>query len=100
MNYYKSVEQWAIIRGLDKADPKAQLNKLMEEVEELAQGVNKNKRDQIVDSLGDVQVVLTVLALQLGLHQEVAFNAAYNVIRNRQGNLVNGVFVKDADKKV
>ncbi|WP_338214733.1 MazG-like family protein [Lacticaseibacillus salsurivasis] len=97
-NYYKSVERWAIIRGLDKADPKAQLNKLMEEVGELAQGMNKNNRDQIIDSLGDVQVVLTVLALQLNLHQEVAFNAAYNVIKSREGSLVNGVFVKDADK--
>ena len=97
MDYYKSVEAWAKARGLDKADPKAQLNKLMEEVGELAQGVNKGKPEQIEDSLGDVQVVLTVLALQLGVHQEDCYKLAYNVIKGRSGNISNGVYVKDGD---
>lgn len=97
MDYTKSVEAWAEARGLDVGDPKAQMSKLMEEVGELAKGINKGNRDQTSDSLGDIQVVLTVLARQLGLHQDTCFHLAYNVIKNRQGKMVNGVFVKEAD---
>lgn len=98
MDYSKAVEEWAQSRGLDEGDPKAQLSKLMEEVGELAQGINKGNREQTIDSLGDTQVVLTVLALQMGLHQQDCFKAAYEVIKSRQGTMIGGVFVKEADQ--
>lgn len=92
------VEDWAKERGLDKLDPSKQMLKLMEEVGELATAIAKNQDISLIeDSLGDTQVVLTILALQLGLKQNQAFRKAYNVIRDRKGKTVNGVFIKQED---
>ena len=93
----KSVERWSYERGLDVADPAKQLNKLVEELGELAQGVNKNNQDKIVDSMGDMTVVIIILCQQLGLSFEGCLQVAYNTIRYRKGKMVDGVFVKDAD---
>ncbi|MHA3065624.1 MazG-like family protein [Lacticaseibacillus saniviri] len=97
MNYTKSIEAWAVARNLDTADPAHQLNKLMEELGELAEGFNKNRSAQVVDSLGDMYVVMTIFAQQNGLHIEQAIESAYNTIKDRKGKLVNGVFVKEQD---
>lgn len=94
------IVQWAIDRGLDKADPAKQMLKLIEEVGELASGIAKNKHDVIVDSIGDVVVVLTILSKQLGLDIDKCTEMAYNEIANRKGKLVNGVFVKEVDLNI
>ena len=41
------IEEWAIERWLDTANPDKQMLKLAEEFGELAQGMAKNKPDQI-----------------------------------------------------
>ena len=41
--------------------------KLVEEVGELAQGLAKGNLDQVIDSIGDVYVVLTILSMQMDL---------------------------------
>ena len=71
--------------------------KLMEEVGELAQGLAKDNLDQVVDSIGDVYVVLTILSMQLGLDIRECVEEAYEEIKGRQGRMVNGVFVKQED---
>lgn len=91
------IERWAEERGLDAADPNKQMLKLMEEVGELAQGLAKGKRAQVVDSIGDVYVVLTILSMQLDLDLKYCVNMAYNEIEDRKGKMVNGVFVKESD---
>ena len=49
-----NIKQWAIARGLDKADTKAQMVKLMEEVGELATAINKDRGvEEIADAIGD-----------------------------------------------
>lgn len=40
----KNIKQWAIERNLHKADPKAQLSKLMEESGELAEAIGYDGR--------------------------------------------------------
>jgi NTP pyrophosphatase (non-canonical NTP hydrolase) len=97
--YTNGIRIWAIERGLDKANPINQLSKLLEEIGELASGVNKNDRTKIVDSIGDTYVVLTILAMQLNLDIETCIAYAYNEIKNRKGKLVNGIFVKEEDLK-
>lgn len=97
MNYTKSIEAWAANRGLDNADPAHQLNKLMEEVGELAEALNKGWPDKLADSFGDTYVVLTILAMQCHLSIEDCIRAAYDVIKDRDGKLVNGTFVKEKD---
>jgi len=97
MNYIKSIEVWAENRGLDKSNSDKQLIKLTEEVGELAEAHNKSYRDKQIDSIGDIFVVLTIYALQNGLHLDDCVKEAYNTIKNRQGKMVDGVFIKDGD---
>lgn len=91
------IEDWARDRGLDKADATKQMLKLMEETGELAQGMAKNKPEQIEDSIGDIVVVLVVLSLQLGLSIADCVRLAYEEIKDRKGKMINGVFVKEED---
>jgi NTP pyrophosphatase (non-canonical NTP hydrolase) len=91
------IEDWARNKELDQAEPEKQMLKLMEEVGELAQGLAKDNLDQVVDSIGDVYVVLTILSMQLGLDIRECVEEAYEEIKGRQGRMVNGVFVKQED---
>lgn len=62
-----NVQQWSIDRGLDKADSKKQMLKLYEEFGELASGIAKRNKEVVKDSIGDVVVVLIILAQQQGV---------------------------------
>ena len=66
---------------------------------ELSAGVNKLDREKQIDSLGDLQVVLIILAKQLGIDYVGSLESAYDVIKNRTGKTVNGVFIKSEDLK-
>lgn len=89
------VDEWFIERGLDVADPQGQMVKLYEEVNELHNAIYNNDRIEIIDALGDIQVVLRGLGLQLNLDLEDCLESAYDVIKHRTGKLVNGIWVKD-----
>jgi|GEM_PF-160887 len=91
------IKKWAVDRNVVSGEPKAQMVKLLEEAGELAEGINKNKKDLIVDSIGDVYVVLVILCMQLGLDINDCIKAAYREIKDRKGKLVNGLFVKEKD---
>ena len=93
------IEEWARDRGLDTADHTKQMLKLAEEFGELAEGLAKDKPEQVEDSIGDMYVVMTILALQLGLDIEDCVQKAYNEIKERKGKMINGVFVKESDLK-
>lgn len=54
---------------MDKADSKKQLLKLYEEFGELASGIAKRNKEVVKDSIGDVVVVLIILAQQQGIRQ-------------------------------
>ena len=97
MNYIKSVEAWAKNRGLDKTNSDKQLIKSIEEFGELSEAHNKNWRDKQIDSIGDIFVVLTIYALQNGLHLDDCVKEAYNTIKDRNGKMIDGVFVKNSD---
>lgn len=73
-----NVQQWSIDRGLDKADSKKQLLKLYEEFGELASGLAKGNKEVVKDSIGDVVVVLIILAQQQGLEKISDFNIICN----------------------
>lgn len=97
MKYIKSIETWAMLRGLDKSNSDKQLIKLVEEVGELAEAHNKEWQDKQIDSLGDIFVVLTIYAMQNGLHLEDCIKEAYDTIKGRKGKMIDGVFVKQSD---
>lgn len=91
------IKQWAIDRKLHVANPINQMLKLTEEVGELAGAIAKQKNSDIEDALGDIQVVLIVLSMQLGFDLDECLEQAYEVIKNRKGKMINGTFVKESD---
>lgn len=93
------IRDWATQRNLHTADPSKQMVKLVEEIGELASGIAKHNQELIIDSLGDAYVVLTIMAMQLGVKIEDCIDSAYNEIKDRKGKLVNGVFIKESDAK-
>lgn len=98
-SYTRLIEQWAKDRGLDKSNSDKQLIKLSEEVGELAEAHNKEWKDKQIDSIGDTFVVLTIYALQNGLRIDDCIKEVYDTIKDRDGKMVDGVFVKDGDLK-
>lgn len=93
----EKVRQWATVRNLDTANPKSQLLKGFEELSELSVGVNKQQEEKIIDSMGDIQVVLIILAQQLGIDYEKSLEYAYEQIKDRKGMMIDGTFIKYAD---
>src|SRR5690625_2229342 len=91
------IRDWAKDRNLHTADPNKQALKLGEEFGELCEGLAKDNKDEIVDALGDMYVVMTIMAQQLGLDIEHCIGEAYAEIKDRKGRMVDGVFVKESD---
>lgn len=87
---------WGTTRGLN--NPHTQAMKLAEEVGELMSAILKNKRDEQVDAFGDILVVVSILADQLGVSLEQAFDVALLEIEARKGSTVNGSFIKEQDQ--
>ena len=95
-NVYDLIRQWASARGIYKSgDVNTQYVKLMEEAGELAEAILKEDEDETIDAIGDMMVVLTNLAAMKGYKVEECIVTAYEVIKDRQGEMVNGTFVKN-----
>jgi len=93
---FPKIREWARERGIfEKGDVKTQYVKLMEEAGEVAKALLTNDKAEIKDGIGDMVVVLTNLAYLSGLTIEECIDEAYNVISKRQGNMINGTFVKN-----
>jgi NTP pyrophosphatase (non-canonical NTP hydrolase) len=89
-------EQWAEDRNLiEGSDAKNQFHKLIQECGELSDSICKGK--DASDDVGDILVVLIIMAKQLGLDLATCLNVAYNDIKDRKGKMIDGVFVKESD---
>ena len=96
MSIYDKIRTWATVRGIyEKGNSHTQYVKLQEEAGELAKALLKNDREEVIDAIGDVVVVLTNLAHLEGLAIEDCIDSAYNEIKNRTGKMENGTFKKD-----
>ena len=93
-----AIIQWGYVRNIisTKNTPK-QFMKVTEELGELAEGINKDNQGQIKDSLGDILVTLIILSKDLDVDLLDCLRGAYDVIKDRTGKTVNGVFVKEED---
>ena len=91
----EKVNQWFFDRDLAEGDGLGQLQKLHEEIYELAEARIVNDFSAEVDAVGDITVVLIGYCLQRGLNFEQCLESAYNEIKDRTGKVVDGVFVKD-----
>ena len=92
------VIDWAYERNIiDVKNTPKQFMKVTEELGELAEGINKDNQGQIKDSLGDILVTLIILSRDLDVDLLDCLRGAYDVIKDRTGKTVNGVFVKEED---
>ena len=95
---HEAIIQWAENRSMiSPKNTSRQYIKVREELGESAEGINKNNREQVEDSLGDILVTLIILAQDLNFDLLDCLNSAYNVIKDRKGKTINGVFVKESD---
>lgn len=90
---------WSIDKGLHKSDPVKQFLKVAEEFSEIAAALARGNEDMFKDSVGDTVVTLIILAQQKGYTLEECLQVAYDEIKGRQGQMVDGVFVKVEDLK-
>ena len=96
LKMFQQIRDWAQERGLyDSGNTVTQYVKLQEECGELAKALLKDYQPEVIDAIGDIVVVLTNLAHQRGTHIETCISSAYNEIKGRTGQMINGTFVKD-----
>ena len=95
-NIKEKVLEWGAERNLlHNENALKQYSKLQEESNELLLSIlNKDPYEQI-DAIGDIQVVLIILANQLGHDFDKCLESAYDEIKNRTGQTINGNFIKD-----
>lgn len=103
---FRLIRAWAEERGIyTKGDPLTQFAKLSEEQGELARALIKDNPEEAMDAIGDMVVVLTNLAELLHrkyyftdgsphISIESCINKAWEEIKDRQGSMKNGTFVK------
>lgn len=92
----EKVLKWADERNLlHNENALKQYSKLQEESNELLLSIlNKDPYAQI-DAIGDCAVVLIILANQLGHDFDKCLESAYEEIKDRTGQTINGTFKKD-----
>lgn len=93
----EKIEQWAKDKGLDTADSSKQMLKVMEELGEVAAAIVRSDRASLRDGIGDSVVTLIILAMQNDMDLFECLNCAYDEIKDRTGEMVNGSFVKSTD---
>lgn len=90
----EEIIKWGKDKGLN--DPKAQMNKVIEEVGEIAHEVSRNKNGaEFNDAIGDSLITIIILASINGKDPRKCLEDAYNEIKNRKGRTENGTFIKN-----
>jgi len=100
-NLIEQVKDWGTSKNLlpatDEIMVQAQWDKLQEEVYELCDEIMRKDYSKSRMELGDVLVVCTLLAYQLGATPQECLGMAYEKISKRTGKTIDGQFVKDKE---
>ncbi len=97
MKEFTRIRNWAHDRNLiEGSSNPSQFLKLLEEVGELSHAIQKSNTTEFVDAIGDVVVVLTIMAAQRNVNIEDCIDHAWHEIKDRKGKMINGVFVKES----
>lgn len=90
----RAIAMWGRERSIN--NPQSQFLKLYEEVAEAYQAYTRQEEGLSME-LGDIVVVVTILADMLGLDIAECQRMAYDKIKYRKGKTINGNFVKESD---
>lgn len=101
-NVIADIIQWGRDKGLNS--PKSQLNKVIEEVGEIAHEITRNhyyldvdeQPQELVDAIGDTLVTVLILADILNIDPLGALEEAYAAIKDRKGRTESGTFIKES----
>ena len=100
----EQVEQWAVSKGIDEAENwKPQFKKIVEEVAEYKEELKLSENDTVANlmdemtEMGDILVTLAIMAQQRGYELKQCLELAYKKIKDRQGEVIDGSFVKSED---
>ena len=103
----QKITQWGKDRNIfEFSTPIKQLHKTQEELNETMQALvqfadaktDKAKQDaleEVVDGIGDMGVTLLMLCHKMDVDFIECLASAYNVIKDRKGKMINGLFVKE-----
>ena len=92
----QQVVSWHLARNLvHGSTDKDQVLKLIQEVGELSDSICKEQSP--IDDIGDIMVVLLNIAVRNNLSLTDCINHAYNDIKDRKGQMIDGIFVKEGD---
>lgn len=92
------VLKWAGQRNIiNGSTSKDQLCKLVQELGEVSDAICKSDKTAIKNEIGDMLVILAIIARMEHLSLDVCLQAAYEKIKDRRGVMYNGVFVKESD---
>jgi hypothetical protein len=95
-HFERLISQWHHDRNLiEGSTDKDQFCKLVQEVGELSDHICKGQ--DIADDIGDIIVVLINIATRNNLDLEQCIAKAWDDIKDRKGQMVDGVFVKAED---
>ena len=98
---HKKTLHWQVDRGffnpVHGTTTEKQYIKLVEELGEMARNISRGI--PIMDDIGDCLVVLTAIAELEQTSLLECWEYAFNEIKDRRGQMVNGVFVKEKDLK-
>lgn len=91
-----NIAAWHTARNLiGGSTDQAQYVKLIEEAGELAGNIARGR--DVRDDIGDMIVVLINIAERNGVTLQECLGTAWDDIKDRRGEMRNGVFVKEAD---
>lgn len=98
MDYFELesvIEEWAKNKGiLEKGTPEGQAMKTLEETLEFVKAVKEKNLPEIMDGIGDIVVTLIIQCKMQQITLEACLEYAYNQIKDRQGSMIDGKFVK------
>ncbi len=90
----KKITNWHYARNLiNGSNDQAQVKKLIEEVTELVDSLSTGQSP--IDDIGDIIVVLINIAERHKLSIDQCLEHAYNDIKDRRGQMIDGIFVKE-----
>ena len=104
----EKIVQWGKDRNIfEFSTPIKQLHKTQEELDETMQALvqfadaksDKDKQDaleEVVDGIGDMGVTLLMLCHKMDIDFIECLESAYDVIKDRKGKMIDGLFVKEA----
>jgi NTP pyrophosphatase (non-canonical NTP hydrolase) len=91
----EKVKVWAADRDLLRPEGAVkQLLKTVEEVGETSGALLRSDNDKLKDGIGDSFVTLIILSYQCGFSPEECLTAAWEEIKDRKGETINGTFIK------